>query len=80
MACGETSRFVGVDHAHAGSGWAADRSAAPGAALPSRRYAATYAGTVKLPGLFGVARQAGVRSGLASASARRTPAASKSLA
>lgn len=50
---------------------------------PQRKLAscrsARQAGAAKLPGLVGVARHSGVRSLLASDSARRTPSASKSL-
>ena len=42
----------------------------------SRRPPIPQAGESKLPGLFAVARHSGLRSGLASVRARRTPAAS----
>src|SRR2546423_1839843 len=44
-----------------------------------RIYLSAYRGSVKLPGLLGVARHCAVRSGLACDRARRTPSASRSV-
>ena len=45
-----------------------------------RGWSLSHRGSVKLPGLLGVARHCGARSGFAFDSARRTPSASRSVA